>query len=68
VTIDTHHHMLPDCFWQETENAHAPIGGLAPLGGLKRQPCHIAQPTTRKANLTVTRARHESPGSKHANS
>jgi len=31
VTIDTHHHMLPDFFWQETENAHAPIGGLAPL-------------------------------------
>jgi len=23
--------MLPDFFWQETENAHAPIGGLAPL-------------------------------------
>src|SRR6201981_2932517 len=31
LTIDTHHHMLPDFFWQETENAHAPIGGLAPL-------------------------------------
>ena len=31
MTIDTHHHMLPDFFWQETENAHAPIGGLAPL-------------------------------------
>src|SRR5258708_21373773 len=31
VTIDTHHHILPDFFWQETENAHAPIGGLAPL-------------------------------------
>ena len=30
-TIDTHHHILPDFFWQETENAHAPIGGLAPL-------------------------------------
>ena len=30
-TIDTHHHMLPDFFWQETENAHAPVGGLAPL-------------------------------------
>ena len=23
--------MLPDFFWQETENAHAPVGGLAPL-------------------------------------
>jgi len=22
--------MLPDFFWQETENAHAPVGGLAP--------------------------------------
>jgi 6-methylsalicylate decarboxylase len=31
LTIDTHHHILPDFFWQETENAHAPIGGLAPL-------------------------------------
>jgi len=31
LTIDTHHHMLPDVFWQETENAHAPVGGLAPL-------------------------------------
>jgi 6-methylsalicylate decarboxylase len=31
LTIDTHHHLLPDFFWQETENAHAPIGGLAPL-------------------------------------
>jgi len=31
LTIDTHHHMLPDFFWRETENAHAPVGGLAPL-------------------------------------
>jgi len=30
VTIDTHHHMLPEFFWQETDNAHAPVGGLAP--------------------------------------
>src|SRR5690348_6499623 len=30
MTIDTHHHMLPDFFWRET-NTHAPIGGLAPL-------------------------------------
>lgn len=29
--IDTHHHILPDFFWQATENAHAPVGGLAPL-------------------------------------
>jgi predicted TIM-barrel fold metal-dependent hydrolase len=31
LTIDTHHHILPDFFWQETENAHAPVGGIAPL-------------------------------------
>jgi len=31
LTIDTHHHILPDFFWQETENANAPVGGLAPL-------------------------------------
>jgi predicted TIM-barrel fold metal-dependent hydrolase len=29
-TIDTHHHILPDFFWRETGNAHAPVGGLAP--------------------------------------
>jgi 6-methylsalicylate decarboxylase len=31
VTIDTHHHLLPYFFWQETENAHDAVGGLAPL-------------------------------------
>ena len=31
LTIDTHHHILPDFFWQATENATAPVGGLAPL-------------------------------------
>jgi 6-methylsalicylate decarboxylase len=31
LTIDTAHHILPDLFWRETENAHAPVGGLAPL-------------------------------------
>ncbi|MGA3189284.1 MAG: amidohydrolase family protein [Bryobacteraceae bacterium] len=31
MTIDTHHHILPDFFWQATENANAPVGGLAPL-------------------------------------
>jgi len=30
LTIDTHHHMLPDFFWQDTGNAHAPVGGFAP--------------------------------------
>ena len=31
MTIDTHQHILPDFFWQATENDHAPVGGLAPL-------------------------------------
>jgi predicted TIM-barrel fold metal-dependent hydrolase len=31
MTIDTHHHILPDFFWHATENANAPVGGLAPL-------------------------------------
>jgi predicted TIM-barrel fold metal-dependent hydrolase len=31
MTIDTHHHILPDFFGQATENADAPVGGLAPL-------------------------------------
>jgi hypothetical protein len=31
LTIDTHHHILPDFFWQETENENGPVGGLAPL-------------------------------------
>ena len=31
LTIDTHHHILPDFFWRETENANGPVGGLAPL-------------------------------------
>ena len=31
MTIDTHQHLLPEFFWQATENDHAPIGGLAPL-------------------------------------
>ena len=31
LTIDTHHHILPDFFWQETNDSHDPVGGLAPL-------------------------------------
>ena len=31
LTFDTHQHILPDFFWEATENDHAPIGGLAPL-------------------------------------
>src|SRR5439155_17592470 len=30
-SIDTHHHILPDFFWRETNDSHAPVGGLAPL-------------------------------------
>jgi predicted TIM-barrel fold metal-dependent hydrolase len=30
-TIDTHHHILPNFFWRETNDSHAPVGGLAPL-------------------------------------
>src|SRR5436309_10894135 len=30
-SIDTHHHILPDFFWQETTDLHAPVGGLSPL-------------------------------------
>ena len=31
MVIDTHHHMLPDFFWRETDNAGTPVGGIAPL-------------------------------------
>jgi len=31
LTIDTHHHILPDFFRRETNDSHAPIGGLAPV-------------------------------------
>ena len=29
-TVDTHHHILPDFFWQATEGGGAPVGGIAP--------------------------------------
>jgi predicted TIM-barrel fold metal-dependent hydrolase len=29
-TIDVHHHILPDFFWQETNDPHNPVGGIAP--------------------------------------
>jgi 6-methylsalicylate decarboxylase len=29
-TIDVHHHILPDFFWKETNDAHNPVGGIAP--------------------------------------
>jgi predicted TIM-barrel fold metal-dependent hydrolase len=30
LTIDVHHHILPDFFWQETNGEHGPVGGIAP--------------------------------------
>ena len=30
LTIDVHHHILPDFFWRETNDQHAPVGGIAP--------------------------------------
>jgi predicted TIM-barrel fold metal-dependent hydrolase len=35
MVIDTHHHMLPDFFWRETDNAGTPVGGIAPLSWSK---------------------------------
>jgi len=29
-TIDVHHHILPDVFWHATNDAHNPVGGIAP--------------------------------------
>jgi predicted TIM-barrel fold metal-dependent hydrolase len=29
-TVDTHHHMLPDFFWRETNLPGKPVGGIAP--------------------------------------
>src|ERR1700692_3531733 len=30
VTIDVHHHILPDFFWAETNDSAHPVGGIAP--------------------------------------
>jgi predicted TIM-barrel fold metal-dependent hydrolase len=30
LTIDVHHHILPDFFFRETNDAHNPVGGIAP--------------------------------------
>jgi hypothetical protein len=35
LTIDTYHHILPDFFWRETNDSHAPVGGLTPLQWFK---------------------------------
>jgi 6-methylsalicylate decarboxylase len=37
LTIDTHHHILPEFFWRETNDAHAPVGGLAPMEWSKEE-------------------------------
>lgn len=29
-TVDTHHHILPDFFWRETNDPRSPVGGIAP--------------------------------------
>jgi len=35
-TIDVHHHIPPDFFWRETNDAHNPVGGIAPPPYLRR--------------------------------
>ncbi|WP_172174497.1 amidohydrolase family protein [Paraburkholderia elongata] len=30
LTIDVHHHILPDVFWRATNDAHSPVGGIVP--------------------------------------
>jgi 6-methylsalicylate decarboxylase len=30
ITVDVHHHILPDFFWQETNDGAQPVGGIAP--------------------------------------
>jgi predicted TIM-barrel fold metal-dependent hydrolase len=30
LTIDVHHHILPDFFWEATNEQHGPVGGIAP--------------------------------------
>jgi hypothetical protein len=30
VTIDVHHHILPDFFWRETNDSAHPVGGIVP--------------------------------------
>ena len=29
-TVDVHHHVLPDFFWQATNEGASPVGGIAP--------------------------------------
>ena len=30
LTVDVHHHILPDFFWRETNEQDGPVGGIAP--------------------------------------
>jgi 6-methylsalicylate decarboxylase len=30
LTVDVHHHILPDFFWRETNEEHGPVGGISP--------------------------------------
>jgi predicted TIM-barrel fold metal-dependent hydrolase len=30
LSIDVHHHILPDFFWRATNEQHGPVGGIAP--------------------------------------
>jgi predicted TIM-barrel fold metal-dependent hydrolase len=30
LTVDVHHHMLPDFFWRETNESDNPVGGISP--------------------------------------
>jgi predicted TIM-barrel fold metal-dependent hydrolase len=30
LTVDVHHHILPDFFWRETNGEHGAVGGIAP--------------------------------------
>ena len=29
-TVDIHHHILPDFFWEATNEGHSPVGGISP--------------------------------------
>ena len=30
LTVDIHHHILPEFFWQATNEQSGPVGGIAP--------------------------------------
>jgi hypothetical protein len=55
LTIDTHHHILPDFFWRETNDSDAPIGGLAPLQWSK-EACHPGRPEIREWEVQAVAA------------